>query len=140
MHQLSESLLVLRSELSERGRSLGEIFLRLSEKSENDALKSFYGALCSEMNSLGDRSFSEIWRSASELFFHACGENVTEALRPLGACLGGSELERQCAALEEAARMIGETARTEKEALAGERKLSFGLALSAGAFLVIILM
>ena len=65
---------------------------------------------------------------------------LATALLPLGACLGGSELERQCAALERAARALAEEESAEKEKLGSERKLSFGLSLSASAFLVILLM
>ena len=139
LRALETSLLELRGELVERRRGLGEIFLLLANKND-EAVGRFYETLCDGLESLGERSFSEIWRASAEISFSTLGENCLDALLPLGVCLGGSELELQCAALESAARRIADTARTEKESLAAERKLSIGISLSAGAFLVIILM
>ena len=61
-------------------------------------------------------------------------------MSPLGEYLGGSELERQCAALEKAAFRLEEECQREKETLKREKKLRLGLSLSGGAFLVIMLL
>ena len=140
LRSLGTSLLALRLELTERRKTLGESFLFLAQKSENETVRCFYNGLWSDMKSLGERDFTEIWRSAAESCFSAAGDAICDALYPLGGCLGGSELNRQCAALETAAARIAEEERAEKEAMRGERRLVFGLSLCAGVFLVIILM
>ena len=140
LRALETSLLELRSELAERQRGLGEIFHSLSQKSGEEAVESFYVKLYTGLETLGERGFAEIWRTAAESSFVSMVERCFDALLSLGGCLGGSELDRQCAALEATARRIAETARAEQETLGTERRLSFGLSLSLGAFLVIILM
>ena len=140
LHALETSLIGLRAELAERQRSLGELFRFLSRKSENRTVCAFYNTLYSDLNGLGERGFAEIWCFAVKSSFEMMGESVCDALYPLGGCLGGSELDRQCASLETAARRIAGQERAEKEKLTAERRLNFGLALSAGAFLVIMLM
>lgn len=140
LRALETSLSALRGELAERRRSLGDIFRSLSQRSAHEKVGAFYERLCADLDTLGDRGFSEIWRTAAKGCFAPLGDAVVDALLPLGGCLGGSELERQCAALDTAARRIAGEAQSRKEKLAEERKLSFGLSLSAGAFLVIMLM
>ena len=140
LRSLAASLLELRGELSERQRSLGDCFRSLAEKNEGDTVGAFYAALCAELRGLGERRFSEIWRAASESCFARTPEAVLDTLCPLGVLLGGSELERQCKALEKAARRIEREADAERSALRDERRLCLGLSLSAGAFLVIMLM
>ena len=140
LRALETSLAELRGELAEHRRSLGEVFRFLSQKSDHEKVKTFYETLCSDLNMLGERGFSEIWRSASEKCFRLQGDEAVDALFPLGSCLGGSEMERQCAALETAVRRIAAEAQAQNEKLKEERKLYFGLSLSAGAFLVIMLM
>ena len=134
LHALETSLIGLRTELAERQRSLGEQFRFLSRKSENRTVCAFYNTLYSDLNGLGERGFAEIWCCAVKSSFEMMGESVCDALYPLGGCLGGS------ASLETAAQRIAGQERAEKEKLTAERRLNFGLALSAGAFLVIMLM
>ena len=140
MRRLASSLLELQGELAEHQSSLSGCFRSLAAKNAGDAVGGFYAALCGEMLGLGELRFSEIWRMAAEKCFAPAGEAVPDALRPLGALLGGSELERQCAALERASRRLEQEAETQRNALKNERRLCFGLSLSAGAFLVIMLM
>lgn len=140
LRSLETSLLSLRDELSERQRSLGEVFQILSRKNENRSVRAFYHSLYSGLETLGERGFAEIWRETAEECFGGAGDKLCDALFPLGGFLGGSELDRQCAALDRAARSIGELRHAEKDELRSERKLNLALALAAGAFLVIILM
>ncbi len=137
---LCQCLLELRRELLERRRGLGEIFALLKEKSDTEALRSFCAVLCAGMDKLGDLAFSEIWNAAADGLVDAAGEESADALRPLAVVLGGSELDRQCAALETAARRIEEARLVQRERLKEEGRLTFGLSLSAGALLVIMLM
>ena len=104
-----------------------------------DALNEL-GRLNEKLEDLGEYSFSELWRGTAEECFSALGEGVVDILCPLGDCLGGSELDRQCTALERAAQRIEKEAETRREALGGEKRLSFGLSLCAGGFLAIMLM
>ena len=140
MQALGKSLLELRSELAERRRNLGDIFYSVAGKNGIDRIKSFYEGLHGKLCDLGERGFSEIWREEAGRCFAPLGRNVEDLLFPLGEYLGGSELERQCAALEKAAFRLEEECQREKETLKREKKLRLGLSLSGGAFLVIMLL
>ena len=140
LRALSQSLLELRSALQEQRRPLGEVFSRLAEKNAQEDAGAFYETLRRRMDALGERSFSQIWREAVEAEIRPRDFTAADVLRPLGALLGGSELDGQCAALERAARRIEQEADARREALRAGKKLSYGLSLSAGAFLAIILM
>ncbi len=140
LRALSESLLALRGELCERQKNLGGIFSHLAHSGAERAVGDFYGRLCESLRELGERGFAELWNAAVGASFCARDEFVRDALSPLGACLGGSELDRQCAELAKAAQKLADEAVSEREALRSERRLCLGLSLSAGAFLVIILM
>ena len=140
LRTLAQSLLELRRTLSERQQSLGGIFFALAQKHGKEPVGAFYEDLGSKIGDLGERSFSEIWREAVEDRFASTEPEVCDALRPLGDFLGGSELERQCRALDSAAQRIAELAEAGKEALRGEMRLNLSLSLCAGAFLVIMLM
>ena len=140
LHALAQSLLELRSALQERQQGLGGMFMSLAQKYEKGPVRGFYGRLNEKLEDLGEYSFSELWRGTAEECFSALGEGVVDNLCPLGDCLGGSELDRQCTALERAAQRIEKEAETRREALGGEKRLSFGLSLCAGGFLAIMLM
>ena len=140
LRTLAQSLQALCGTLSEQQKGLGGLFSAQAEKSENEAVSGFYEALNKKMEDLGDYSFSEIWGTTVDACFAAAGEELCGVLRPLGELLGGSELDRQCRALDRAARTIGELAAAQRAALGGEMKLSFALSFCAGAFLVIMLM
>ena len=137
---LRDSLLFLRRELSERRRGMRELFFELARREETEPTGMFYRRLGEEMRRLGESSFSEIWASALRSELAEWGETVTDTLRPLGNCLGGSEAERQCTELARAAEELDRQSRGEREALVRERKLSYGLSLSAGALIVIMLL
>ena len=139
LRALSQSLLLLRSELSERQRGLSDCFCILAQKTGNDVVALFYSMLAEEMDALGEKSFAEIWRCAAGKCFSSQGESILELIVPLGACLGGSELARQCAALDDAARRLEGEEAAERERFRAGKKLRFALCLSAGAFLVIML-
>ena len=134
-----ESLLLMRRELSERRRTLSEVFTYLADQQEKQLAGSFYASIVSELNSLGDKRVAQIWRDAAEASFAEAGRDLAEILRPLGELMGSSDLERQLEEAEKCAREIEALARKEEDALPQKRRTTFGLTLSAGAFLVILL-
>ena len=134
-----DSLMQLRRELADRRCDLAEVFLRLAGQYEGKRTGVFFNRLCEEMEALGEKRFAEIWRAASWEVFESLDANAAEMIGALGGFLGGSELEPQCAALERAAREMERLAQTEREALGGERRMSYGISLSAGALIVIML-
>lgn len=135
-----ESLLMLRREIAERHKTLSEIFTGFSSKFDNEKLCGFYSALSYGMSDLGEKEFCVIWRNAVNIAFPEENETVYPMIVSLGDSLGGSELDIQFSAIEDAARRLEELACAEKDKLPGERRLSIGLSLCLGAFAVIMLM
>ena len=137
---LRDSLNNLLRDLSERKRGMREILSSLADRYAGQAAGSFYERLADDLCELGERSFSQIWDGALHEVFNAQGETFFETLSPIGQSLGGSELEPQYAVLRNAARQLEGLAEAEREALPGERRLSYGLSLCLGAMLVIMLL
>lgn len=135
---LRDSLRNMQRQIAERRHGLGEIFAELSCEKENGATACFYAALRDRMDSLREQGFSQLWRAAAEEGF--AEEELRRILIPLGDCLGSSETDMQLAALEDAARELDNLARSDREKLPGERRMSLALSLCLGAFAVIILM
>ena len=136
---LRDCLVQLRRELAERSCDMAEVFRKLSGQNTGQKTGAFFDTLCREMDALGEKRFSEIWRDAAKESFDSLDQSAMETLAALGDCLGGSELALQCAALESAAWEMERLSQTERDALGAERRMSFGLSLSAGALLVIML-
>lgn len=134
-----DALCELRRELAERQSDMAGIFRKLANKNRERATGALFRRLCMSMDTLGDRSFSEIWRAAVADELGDLGAEALETLGALGESLGGSELALQCEALERAARETEALAQQVKEALPEEKRMSFGLSLAAGALLVIML-
>ena len=137
---LRDSLNMLLRELSERKRGMREILSALAGRYTGQAAGGFYERLAGELKELGECSFSQIWDGAVREFFCGQGEALIEILSPVGQSLGGSELEPQYTALRGAAKQLEGLAEAEREALPDERRLSYGLSLSLGAMLVIMLL
>lgn len=136
---LRRSLILLRNELYERQTILPEAFPGLAGASGCEAAQGFYVFLSEEMRQLGERSFSAIWRDCAGEKLAMLDEEDTEAIASLGTTLGGSELELQCAALEKCADTLERKSAQCAAERAEKRKMTLGVTLSLGAFVIILL-
>ena len=136
---MRDSLTEFRRELTDRRGGMRDILTSLAGRNARRETGPFFDRICADMDELGEKSFSEIWRSGVAGELRMLGEGAADTVGALGDSLGGSELALQCEALENAAHEMERLARKEREALPGERRMSFGLSLAAGAMLVIVL-
>ena len=136
---LRAGLAELRRALSERRHALREIFLRLADRYEARPAGEFFHCLSQRMDALGECCFVEIWEAALRDKLAFLGEEVSDTLGALGLCLGGSELELQCRALERASADLDAIIQRDRDALPAEKRMSYGLSLCAGAMLLIML-
>jgi len=137
---LRAGLLALRRALTDRLQPLEEIFRSLSQKRGDPQTESLFQKLRDSFAFLGEIEFSRIWRKAVTDSIGRDDPEIAEILLPLGECLGGSELERQCMEIDRAAGALERSIEKRKEALPEKRRLTLGCLLSFGAFVVIVLM
>ena len=139
IQSLRAGLLALQRALTDRLQPLEEIFRSLSQKSNDPQTEGLFQKLCDSFASLGEIEFSRIWREAVTNCFYRDDPEIAEILLPLGECLGGSELQRQCMEIDRAAGELERSINKRKEALPDKRRLTLGCLLSFGAFVVIVL-
>lgn len=128
-----------RRQLAERRGGMRDIVRELADKNEQKPIGKFYTRLFADMDELGEKSFSEIWRLAVRDELGMLGETAFDTLGALGENLGGCELALQCQALERASLEMERLAREEKAALPVKRRMSFGFSMAVGTLLVIML-
>ena len=136
---LRQGLLTLRGAIAERQTPLPEAFRTLAGEAEDKTVRAFFTVLTRNMESLGERSFSALWRDAAEALGPLGGETA-ERLAALGGQLGGRELERQCAALDKCAEVLEGQLAQAAARRAERRRMTLGLSLSLGSFLIILLL
>ena len=139
LQALRAGLLALRRALADRLQPLEEIFRSLSQKCGDPQTEELFQKLRDSFSALGELEFSRIWREAVTDCFHRDDPEISEILIPLGECLGGSELERQCTEIDRVAAELERSIEMRKEALPEKRRLTLGYLLSFGAFVVIVL-
>lgn len=136
---LCDSIQLLSGELSTRRVPLPELidFCAVHTKA---APQRFYQCLALAVSQIGDKSFSALWEDAA----FACLAELTEEelfeLTSLGRTLGRVELSRQLAALEACRHFLTERLRCAEEQYRSGQKLAFGLPISFGALLIILLL
>lgn len=140
LRALERSLGVLAHELTERQTGLPELFAALTESAESAVTRSFYAALCSRMDRLGEERFSALWKDCVNETLRPLGEDCVNALLAPGILLGGCDLEEQRASLELSRERLRGQYAAARSAQGTRRKLTLGALLSAGAFVVILLM
>lgn len=136
---MRDGLTEWRRQLAERRGGMRDIVRELVDKNKQKTTGAFFTRLCADMDELGEKSFSEIWRHAVWDELGMLGETAVDTLGALGENLGGCELALQCQALERASHEMERLAREEKAALPAKRRMSLGLSMAGGALLVIML-
>ena len=137
---LRQGLLTLRGAIAERQTPLPEAFRTLAGEAEDKTVRAFFTVLTRNMESLGERSFSALWHDAAAESLGPLGGETAERLAALGGQLGGSELERQCAALDKCAEELEGQLAQAAARRAERRRMTLGLSLSLGSFLIILLL
>lgn len=133
---LATSVELLRGEIVSRLRPLPEA-AEILARTGPAAARGFYLRLSLELEALGEREFSEIWRDC--VLKLALRQNEREALTALGRSLGRYGLDEQEAALCRCLDRLGAASIEARERAISGARLCAGLSLSAGALIAIIL-
>lgn len=138
LSDLLSSFRLMRSELSAAAPEMDGLCRVLKEAGgEYSAL--FYSVLIKRLDELGDKSFSELWADAADLCLSPLNAVEQRELKKLGSFLGRYELDKQTEALKCCIDKLSDSLELEEKLFGEKRKLSYTLALSAGALLIIIL-
>ena len=139
LDSLCRMLEQLLGELETRRAPLPEIAGALGPKSEG-AAGHFLEELAARLALLGEVDFQTIWSGCAAQTLGALEEAERREVERLGAILGRYGLGRQCEAVRDCLTFLrGRRDQCEQE-LARRRGLAYGLAMSGGALLVIVLM
>lgn len=137
LRALDEALERLYAELSLRQTSLPELTALLAQ-SASGAACAFFRTLDELLSELGERSFSVLWHEALKTLPELDGAEL-DALERLGGALGRYALDEQLAAVADCRARLGRSLRERGDSLKEHRRLAYGLCLTAGFLLCILL-
>ena len=129
---------LMRGELGAYAMPLPELLNSLIPRLSGQA-RHFAQTLLRELPQLAEEGFSAIWERSVSADLPELGETERRVLDAVGQTLGRYDLARQCQVLEEGEAFLRKVAEREAQALAKNRGISWGLALTAAAMLVIVL-
>lgn len=138
LEELAHGLRLLEQELEFAPSELGELMERLSRRARG-AGRELFAAFGAALSRLGERGAGELWRESVEAVSDLTDEGKG-LLCALGDCLGRFDAREQCACAA-AVRARLEQLREREERQKGEKcRMYHALALSGGAFLVVLLL
>jgi len=139
LQNLITALEIMKSEICERLTPMTEILTTLSQEAQAP-VSGVFKECCNQMSQLGSRSFYFIWKSAVE---SACDLELTEhekkILTDMGHVLGRYDIQEQKSAITYAIRRLETCLQNAEEEKRSQSKVHAALGVSAGLFIVIIL-
>lgn len=138
LEQFIASFELMERELNGRLTPLPEL-LRLVCGSTKDDVKSFYLLCSSSWERKRDRPFSALWRASLAAAQLRLRDEELLIIESLGEVLGRYDGESQCRAVRETVEKLKESLADAKERQARLGRVYGALGMTAGAFLIIIL-
>lgn len=135
---LCHAVTLLRAELMSRLAPTEELLRCAAANSEGETAD-FFAWVLRNMDKLGERSFSEIWRDGAVRCLTSLPEEQRGALDRLGAALGRYELREQAAACDAFLRGARETLDARRSAFPQRRRLDLALGAAGGLLLCLVL-
>ena len=139
LDELTAALRRMRAELASHARPTAELCRMLGESAAGET-GAFFTLLLHSLGELGERPFYALWREAAGKALRSLREEERESFARLGESLGRYELEEQLGAIESCLAFFDSAREKARAELPAQRKLTLGLALSAGAMLTILLL
>ena len=139
LDELTAALRRMRAELASHARPTAELCRLLAESSAGET-ETFFALLLRSLDQLGERPFYVLWREAAFRALRSLREEERQSLERLGDSLGRYALEEQVSAVESCLAALDSARERARAELPVQRKLTLGLALSAGAMLTILLL
>lgn len=139
LESLCTALELAAGELKTRAAPIPELCALLERRSDNAAAK-FFARLSGDLESLGEKTFSDLWGAAVEDELACLLPDERQELTGLGSVLGRYELAQQENALTACVFALRASLTHARESYPGQRRLGFGLTAAAGALIVVILL
>ncbi len=139
LQMLADGLRAILRELSYRLAPLPELLCSAKEQT-GERVQTFFSLCAQGAEHLNGRSFQTIWEQAAEASQMHLEREDWLCLEPLGAVLGRYDCENQREALETSLNRVEERCREAAGQSQRQGKLYRVLGMTAGAFLVILLM
>lgn len=138
MRDLAQFLSLMQGELATYGLPLPELLETLIPRVP-ESVGCFAQSLLQALPLLASAGFSSLWKRCAATSFPDAGAMEKSVLETVGQTLGRYDLPRQCQVLEESATLLQKEAESQEQALHRNCGLAWGLALTAGAMLAIVL-
>lgn len=139
LRMLAEGVRAMLRELSYRLAPLPELLSGAKEQT-GERVQLFFTLCAQGAEHLNGRTFHTVWEQAAEASQMCLEREDWQCLNSLGHVLGRYDYESQCRALEASLDMLEEQGREAAEQSRKLGKLYSVLGLTAGAFLIILLM
>lgn len=139
LRDLLGALELMEREIAFQLTPMDELFARLAQRTPEPA-GAFFARCRRGLSSLGERSLSQIWRQALTEVSLGLDAQTLDTLAGLGDLLGRYDGEGQKEALEQARLQLCQDLRRAEEDQAQRGHMYRMLGLTAGAFLVIVLL
>lgn len=137
LSHIISSLRVMSGEICTNMTPMCDVLQRLSETG-GETVRPFYGKVYRSMQSLGERSFCELWQGAVTELCALTPEEL-DIVRGLGDCLGRYDVNEQARLINGAAARLERALKAAEERRQRDAKVYAAFSLTAGLLTVIIL-
>ena len=138
LRSVTECLLHIRNSIDRTNAALPELFSLLSQQCTGQA-GAFFEMLKNETARIGEKSFTEIWCGVIPTAFPELLETEYDALSRLGCILGSCDCQTQVREINNCEAVFNSALGIFRQDLPQRKKLTLGLAATAGAFAAILL-
>ena len=138
MGDFSSMLTLLSGELKSSAQTLPELLLAIRPRTRGKA-SAFVALLSARMDRLGEERFDSLWQDALRQTSAGLPADVLDELGKLGAVLGRYDAQTQCREMDSCASVLREKELKLKSELPQYRRLVFGLLLTGGGMIGLVL-
>lgn len=129
---------LMKNEICSRKTPMKMILTRINAF-EEPYVRAFSGQLVSDMDSLGERSFAELWCEAADRQFDILPEPALRALKTLGLSLGKYGAELQSCAIDNCVDTLKKEHEELKSRMQSDSRMYIGLYSGIGIITAVIL-
>ena len=131
-------LQLMQSLLSSSPRTVADLCKKVSELGSASS-RGFFLAFAEGLDRLGNESAYEIWSQALEIHLNELNADDKNIIKMLGAMFGCYSLQEQIDAIKHCISELTQTLQEIRNRYIDNRRLYLGISLSAGTFLVLVL-
>lgn len=130
---------VAKGEICTRKAPMDEV-LGVLEHGAAKPVIPFISGVAERLDTLGERSFSEIWCSCADTYLPQLSPAAIASVKSLGSSLGRYDADIQCAAIERCMAILSQEQQEHKAGLSAGKRMYIGISSGTGLIIAIMLM